>query len=88
MPVATENFQIETTNNPLRTDFPEISTRISQKIEQCRLALGMTQTEFAKYMHVSQTMISNWESKKYNFTIRSLSEIAEKLGHPISFFLN
>lgn len=35
--------------------------------------------EFAEYMNVSQGMVSKWESREYNFTIRSLNEICEKL---------
>ena len=54
--------------------------KISAKIERCRLDLGMTQKEFADYMGVTQGMVSKWESREYNFTIRSLNEISEKLG--------
>ena len=58
--------------------------KISAKIERCRLDLGMTQKEFADFMGVSQGMISKWESREYNFTIRSLNEICEKLGLSLS----
>ncbi|MBE5901235.1 MAG: helix-turn-helix transcriptional regulator [Lachnospiraceae bacterium] len=54
--------------------------RISAKIESCRLDMGMTQQEFADYMGVSQGMVSKWESRAYNFTIRSLNEIFSKLN--------
>ncbi len=54
--------------------------RISAKIEECRIDMNMTQTEFAHYMGVSQGMISKWESREYNFTIKSLNEICEKLN--------
>jgi transcriptional regulator with XRE-family HTH domain len=40
----------------------------------------MTQAEFAKYMGVSQGMVSKWESREYNFTIKSLNEICQKLN--------
>ena len=40
----------------------------------------MTQQEFAEYMGVSQGMVSKWESREYNFTIRSLNEICQKLA--------
>ena len=39
----------------------------------------MTQKEFAAFMGVTQGMVSKWESRDYNFTIRSLNEICEKL---------
>jgi len=53
--------------------------KISARIERYRIELGMTQQEFAEYMGVSQGMISKWESREYNFTIRSLNEICQKL---------
>lgn len=60
--------------------------KISAKIERCRLELGMTQKEFADYMGVTQGMVSKWESREYNFTVRSLNEICQKLG--VSFSIN
>ena len=53
--------------------------KISAKIEKCRQEMNMTQKEFAEYMDVSQGMVSKWESREYNFTIKSLYEICEKL---------
>lgn len=53
--------------------------RISATIERKRLDKGMTQKEFATFMGVTQGMVSKWESRDYNFTIRSLNEICEKL---------
>lgn len=44
----------------------------------------MTQEQFAEYMGVTQSMVSKWESREYNFTIRSLNEIYHKLGLSIS----
>ena len=63
---------------------PELRTivelaKISARIEKSRLDLGMTQAEFAAYMGVSQSMVSKWESREYNFTIRTLNEICQKL---------
>lgn len=58
--------------------------KISAKLERCRLDLGMTQKEFADYMGVTQGMVSKWESREYNFTIRSLNEICQKLGLSLS----
>lgn len=53
--------------------------KISAKIERARLDLGMSQNEFADFMGVTQGMVSKWESRNYNFTIRSLNEICHKL---------
>lgn len=58
--------------------------KISAQIERRRLELGMTQIEFAAYMGVSQGMVSKWESREYNFTIRSLNEVCEKLELDLS----
>lgn len=58
--------------------------KISAKIERSRLDLGMTQKEFADYMGVTQGMVSKWESREYNFTIKSLNEICQKLGLSLS----
>lgn len=58
--------------------------RISAKIERCRLDLGMTQIEFARFMGVTQGMVSKWESRDYNFTVKSLNEICQKLDLTLS----
>lgn len=54
--------------------------RVSAMIERKRHDKEMTQKEFAAFMGVTQGMVSKWESRDYNFTIRSLNEICEKLG--------
>ena len=58
--------------------------KISARIERCRIEKGMTQAEFAAYMGVSQGMVSKWESREYNFTIRTLNEICQKLNLELS----
>lgn len=58
--------------------------KISAKIERSRLDLGMTQIEFARFMGVTQGMVSKWESRDYNFTIKSLNEICQKLDLTLS----
>ncbi len=70
------------TEGLLKNDVKSIMelAKISAKLEMKRIDLGMTQKEFAKYMGVSQSMVSKWESREYNFTISSLIEICEKIG--------
>lgn len=41
--------------------------KVSAKIERCRLKMGMTQKELAKYMGVTQEMVSKWENREYEF---------------------
>lgn len=53
--------------------------KISARIERSRIELGMTQQEFAEYMGVTQGMVSRWESREYNFTIKTLNEICQKI---------
>lgn len=62
--------------------------KISARIELCRMDMGMTQKEFADYMGVTQGMVSKWESREYNFTIRSLNEICQKIDLELSVSLD
>lgn len=61
--------------------------KISARIERCRLEMGMTQKEFAEYMGVTQSMVSKWESREYNFTIRTLNDICQKINLELSVSL-
>lgn len=54
--------------------------KISAAIVKKRVDLKMTQKEFAKYLSVSQGMVSKWESGDYNFTVKNLAELSEKLN--------
>lgn len=54
--------------------------KISAAIVKQRIEMDMTQKEFAKYLDVSQGMVSRWEGGDYNFTIKGLADIVEKLG--------
>ena len=53
---------------------------ISAKIYTKRTKLGLDQKSFAKFMGVTQGMISRWESGTYNFSISTLIGICEKLN--------
>lgn len=61
--------------------------KISARIERRRIEMGLTQQEFAEYMGVTQGMISKWESREYNFTIKTLNEICQKLDLELSVSL-
>lgn len=58
--------------------------KISARIERCRIEMGMNQQEFAEYMGVTQGMVSKWESRDYNFTIKTLNEICQKIDLKLS----
>ena len=49
--------------------------------------MGLTQQEFAEYMGVTQGMVSKWESREYNFTIKTLNEICRKIDLELSVSL-
>lgn len=53
--------------------------KISAAILNKRYELEMNQSEFAKYMGVSQSMISKWESGEYNFSCDSIAQL-NKIG--------
>lgn len=58
---------------------------ISFAISKERIKKNMSQSKFAKFMGVSQGMVSKWESGDYNFTIKSISEIFDKLDLDFDF---
>lgn len=74
-------------NNWITQGIPEAEVKsivqlakISAQIERCRLDMEMTQEEFAQYLGVSQGMVSRWENRDYNFTVKSLNDICQKLN--------
>lgn len=52
---------------------------IAAEISLKRLELGLNQKQFAKFMGVSQGLVSRWESGETNFTLSTLVDIASKL---------
>ena len=57
-----------------------MSIDVSVAIASKRIDMGMTQKEFSEYMGVSQALVSKWESGEANFTLKTLAQIAAKLG--------
>lgn len=53
---------------------------IAGEIALRRVELGMNQTQFAKYMGVTQGLVSRWENGEVNFTLSTLISIASRLG--------
>lgn len=56
-----------------------VLAKLSATIVKKRLELNMTQKRFAEYLGVSQGMVSKWEGSDYNFTVKSLAELADSL---------
>lgn len=53
---------------------------ISARIALWRVEHNMTQKQFAEYVGVTQAMVSKWESGEYNFTVKTMAELCDKLG--------
>lgn len=60
--------------------YNKIIAEIAVKIKTERLKRGLSQKEFADFMKVTQGMVSRWESAEYNFSLKSIVEIFDKLG--------
>ena len=56
--------------------YAKIMTQISSAIAKERITLGMSQREFAKYIHISHRTLSRIESGDYNISLKELSRIA------------
>ena len=57
----------------------KLLSRISSKITKYRISKNMSQEDFANLLHVSQSMVSKIESCDYNFTIRQLVKLCNKM---------
>jgi len=74
----------------IKTMLPEITdaeisyanmrSEIAAAIIKKRHELCMDQKSFAEYVGVSQGMVSRWEKMQCNFSLKTISEICEKLG--------
>lgn len=64
-----------------KSDLKEVAIKLelADTIRQKRLEKRMNQSQFSKFMGVTQPMVSKWESGEYNFTIQTLLEISNKL---------
>lgn len=67
--------------------YAKISSQVSSSITKERLRLKMSQKEFANHIHCQQSQVSLWESGKYNFSLRKLSEISATLDMDLNISL-
>lgn len=58
----------------------QILSKLSSKIVKYRIDNDMNQKQFATFLGVSQAMVSKIESKDYNFTIKKLVELCNKMN--------
>lgn len=65
-----------------KTDY--ILADIAVKIREKRKTMQMSQKEFAKFLGVSQSMVSKWEGAEYNFSIEKLVDLFTRLDIPIT----
>lgn len=77
-------------DNLAETDFQKAHclSEIACAITAARVGLQMTQTEFAKYMNVTQGMVSKWENGDYNFTVEKLVDIFSKLNYDLDIHIS
>lgn len=68
--------------------FAHYASDIAVAITSKRIALDLTQKEFAEKMGKSQAMISRWEGADCNFQLKTLIEIAQKLDLTLNISLN
>lgn len=66
------------TRGEIRTE--QIKALIASKIILRRNELHLNQSEFARYMKVSQTMVSKWENGDCNFSLSTICDICDKLS--------
>jgi len=56
------------------------------KLRELRKAKGLSATELARAIDVSEVTVRTWEAGRYNPSPRNLSRLAEVLGTPVENF--
>lgn len=62
----------------------EIAKHIGQLIREARKAKGVTQTELAEKLNISQAAVNRYEAGTQNLTIDTIQKIATALGSDIN----
>lgn len=81
-----ESLQSEITTSD--SYYYDILYKISTAVFENRISKDMNQNEFSNLLGVSQAMISKYESGDYNFTIKQVCKLCEKLDLHIDFSLS
>ncbi len=64
----------------------KLMAQVSTAFTRERLKLRLTQSEFAKYIGVTQSQISRWEHGDYNFSLEKIADIASKLNLDVNIY--
>lgn len=67
--------------------FAHYVSDISVAITSKRVEMGLTQKELAERLGKTQAVVSKWENGEVNFTLKTLIEIAQKLGLELNISL-
>ena len=65
----------------------EVNKRIGENLRMIRRAFQMTQTDVAKYLHISPQQIYKYEEGKNNITSQNLAKLSQLFGCDMEFFL-
>lgn len=86
------NTTIHSASDLVARLFPEVDTdsaevrfysmqnKIAIAVVEYRYHHGLTQTQLAKQLGVTQAMVSKYESGEYNFSLKTAYELFDKLG--------
>lgn len=50
------------------------------KIKEVRLALGLTQSQFAQYFDLNKRSLENWESERYS-TPQGITKLIQRISY-------
>lgn len=81
-----ENLHSEITTSD--SYYYDILYKVSTAVFESRISKDMNQNEFSNLLGVSQAMVSKYESGDYNFTIKQICKLCEKLDLHIDFSLS
>lgn len=70
------------------TEHPKDKTSLGYKIYMLRTQSDIGQKEFAKYLHVSTSTVSNYENNIYEPNLPTLLKIADYFNVSIDYLLN
>lgn len=93
--MSIQNLMKNAKSVDLFSDMPEktkkeidLKGKIAAAILNKRYELNMNQTEFAKFLGISQGKVSKWENGEVNFTVDAFEEICRKLNLNCTFEIN